>query len=650
MKRTYKYALSAVLGLGFAVPAMAQTGFSDVKDSHWAADSVNRLKLSGLVHGFKDGEYKGDRTMTRYEMASAVYAIYAKLVCFDEEVEKKIKALEARINSIKPDEAPAPPDLSDIRAAIASMKNDVGTIKAWGSDIAQLKKMSSAYSNELKSLGVDVKEMQKNISDVAARVKKLEMTPGGLNITGDANFWMGASSTANGNFGIPNQDGSFIPSNRDGAGIDNLTMLHEFALNIEDKKATVPYKAEFVVGNTIGGRNRGNIPPSGGGFGSQSYDQFNLGNRIESGNDSVWIHELTGKYRPWNLTLGRQGVRLNKFILQRPDVTSFYKQNRWDDHTFRMDGAKMGFAGDNGTIFVGQASNATDTNDFVFQPIRLRSLDVERMMGVTYDFNFSGDKGKLSASYVDFDGSGFGLMTAQSAGRGPTQNVITRQNVYGLDLNYDLGGMMLELGGGKSVGLGFTTNGGSGIAQRQGSDTQNLDTLVNSANSRWDVSLGNHTDNHSFKVGYRNVEANYVAPGDWGRIGYMRNLTDTKAFNASGSLMLNKKIGAHGWYEKGEAIAGTGSYSSWRAGVNTDLTPKWSADLTFEDTNYKGGFQGFGDGFSSKFRTLRMGYDMGAMKSFNVFWQESMLNDPDRGFPTDNSKGSFYGFQYSIKF
>ena len=476
------------------------------------------------------------------------------------------------------------------------------------------------------------------------------MTPGGLNITGDANFWMGASSTANGNFGIPNQDGSFIPSNRDGAGIDNLTMLHEFALNIEDKKATVPYKAEFVVGNTIGGRNRGNIPPSGGGFGSQSYDQFNLGNRIESGNDSVWIHELTGKYRPWNLTLGRQGVRLNKFILQRPDVTSFYKQNRWDDHTFRMDGAKMGFAGDNGTIFVGQASNATDTNDFVFQPIRLRSLDVERMMGVTYDFNFSGDKGKLSASYVDFDGSGFGLMTAQSAGRGPTQNVITRQNVYGLDLNYDLGGMMLELGGGKSVGLGFTTNGGSGIAQRQGSDTQNLDTLVNSANSRWDVSLGNHTDNHSFKVGYRNVEANYVAPGDWGRIGYMRNLTDTKAFNASGSLMLNKKIGAHGWYEKGEAIAGIGSYSSWRAGVNTDLTPKWSADLTFEDTNYKGGFQGFGDGFSSKFRTLRMGYDMGAMKSFNVFWQESMLNDPDRGFPTDNSKGSFYGFQYSIKF
>ncbi len=641
MKRTYKYALSAVLGLGLAVPAIAQTGFPDVKDSHWAADSVNRLKLSGLVHGFKDGEYKGDRTMTRYEMASAVYAIYAKLVCFDEEVEKKIKALEAKINSIKPDEAPTKPDLSDIRSAISSMKNDVGTMKAWGSDLAQLKKMSSAYSNELKSLGVDVKDMQKNIADVMSRVKKLEMAPGGINISGDANFWMGASATANGAFGIVNQDAMFIEGSSQGAGFDSLTALHEFGLNIEDNKATVPYKAEFVIGNTTN---------DGGGFGNQSYDgQYQ---RISSGNDSVWIHELTGKYRPWDVTFGRQGVKLNKFILQRPDKTSFYKNSRWDDHTFRMDGAKMGFAGENGMLFFGQASNATNTDDLVLQPIQLRTLNVERMMGATYDFKFGGDKGKISASYVDFDGSGFTVLAGQPVGRGgPGQTIITRQNVYGLDLTYDLGGMMLELGGGKSVGLGFTTNGGGDIAQQLGSDTQNLDTIINSANSRWDVAIGSRTDDHSFKLGYRNVESNYIAPGDWGRVSIFRNLTDTKAYNVSGSLKLTKKIGAHGWYEKGEAIAGVGNYASWKAGVETDLTSKWNANLTFEDTNFKGGFLGLANGASSKFRTLRLAYDMGAMKSLNVFWQDTNL-DRVNGFRSVSStgRGSFYGFQYSIKF
>ena len=642
MKRTYKYALSAVLSAGLVVPAIAQTGFPDVKDTHWAADSVNRLKLSGLVHGFKDGNYNGDKTMTRYEMASAVYAIYAKLVCFDEEIDKKIKALEAKINSIKPNESV---DLSDIKTALSDMKTEFGSMKAWGSDLAQLKKMSGAYSNELKSLGVDIKEMQKNISDVQARVSKLESAPkGGLNITGDANFWVGAQSAARGNFAF-NQDGMLILPNSTGAGIDNLTVLHEFGVNIEDKKATVPYKAEFVIGNTTNNN---------GGFGDQSYDRSNLGHGITSENDSVWIHELTGMYRPWNMTFGRQGMKLNKFILQRPDITSFYKNKRWDDHTFRMDGASMKFANDKGMLFFGQTSNATNTDDLVLQPIRLNTLNVERMMGATYDFNFSGDKGKLSASYVDFDGLGLGGVIGQPLGI--ATNRISRQNVYGLDLNYDLGGMQLELGGGKSVGQGFRITGGGGaVAQRGGSDTQNLDTLIDTANSRWDIALGSHNEDHSFKIGYRNVETNYVSPGDWGRVSVYRNLTDTRAYNVSGSMMLNKKIGLHGWYEKGTAIAGVGNYASWKAGVETDLTSKWNADFTFENTLFKGGFKTLADGAFSKFQTLKLGYDMGDMKTFSVFWQKINSDNinfiGDRGgFPTRNQGGSFYGFQYSIKF
>ena len=646
MKRTYKYALSAVLGLGLSVPAMAQTGFPDVKDSHWAADSVNRLKLSGLVHGFKDGEYKGDRTMTRYEMASAVYAIYAKLVCFNEEVDKKIKALEAKINSIKPNEAPAAPDLSDIKQALSDMKNDVGTIKAWGSDLAQLKKMSSAYSNELKSLGVDVREMQKNISDVQARVSKLEMAPKGPTISGDVNFWMAASSTGPvQNPGVLNQDGMYIPNNNSGgAGFDNLTMLQELGVTIQDKKADVPYKAEFVLGNTVN---------DGRGFGNQSYDNSTITHAITSGKDSVYIHELTGMYKPWNMTFGRQGLRLNKFVLQRPDTTSFYMNKRWDDHTFRFDGARMMFGNnDAGSIFAGTASNTQTTDGFLVQPIQLNSLAVQRIMGATYDFKFGGDKGKISASYVNFDGGLGFTFAAQKISPSPygenQTSGVTRQGVYALDLNYDLGGLQFELGGGKSTGYGVAAP-IINVAQQAGggSDTQNLDTLIASNNSRWDAAIGSHNEDHSFRLGYRNVETNYIAPGDWGRVSIFRNLTDTKAYNASGSIKLTKKVGAHGWYEKGEAIQGVGSYASWRAGVETDLTAKWSADLTFEDTDFKGGFIGIPNGASSRFRTLRLGYDKSAMKSFNIFWQQSEFNNNFRGFV---GKGDFYGFQYSLKF
>ena len=648
MKRTYKYALSAVLSACLVVPAVAQTGFPDVKDTHWAADSVNRLKLSGLVHGFKDGEYKGDRTMTRYEMASAVYAIYAKLVCFNEEIDKKIKALEAKINSIKPNEPAQSPDLSDIKTALADMRNEFGSMKAWGNDLVQLKRMSSAYSTELKSLGVDIKEMQKNISDVSARVAKLESAPKGLMITGDANFWVGGASTANGAFGVVNQDGMFIGSNPAGAGFDTLTVLHELGVTIEDKKATIPYKAEIVIGNTLNDSE---------GFGNQVYDRNNLPQQIFSAKDSVYIHELTGMYRPWDIKVGRQGVMLNKFILRRPDTTSFYMNKRWDDHTFRMDGAVMGFAGGAGSVFMGQVSNAQNTDNNPIQPIRLNTLQVQRMMGGTYDIKFGGDKGKISASYVDFDGAGTGFAFSQpfGAGRplGNVQTVISRYNVYGADLTYNTGGLNFELGGGKSIGLGFQTFGGGNTSTngKTGSDTQNLDTIIDRANGRWDVGVGSHNDDHSFHLGYRSVEANYAAPGDWGRISIFRNLTDTKAYNAMASIKVNKKIGLHGWYEKGDAIRGIGNYASWRAGIGTELTSKWDADLTFEDTDFKGGFKGIVNGSHSRFNTLKLGYDVGAMRSFNVFWQQSTLLGVGYGqFPRTEQKGDFYGFQYSIKF
>jgi hypothetical protein len=481
--------------------------------------------------------------------------------------------------------------------------------------------------------------MQKNISDVQARVAKLEMAPGGMTITGDANFWAGASATANGDSGVYNQDGMYIASNSRGAGIDNMTILHEIGLKLEDKKAQVPYVLELAVGNTMNDFD---------GFGIQTYPD-NIGQNIFAANDSVWVRAANGTYRPWALTVGRQGVKLNKFILSRPDTTSFYMQKQWDNHEYLMDGGRMAFGpGDAGTIFMGQVSNATNTDQTIFQPISFATQNVERMMGATYDFKFGGDKGKISASYVDFDGSGG--FSVNLTGRGINgQTVITRTNVYGLDLNYNFDGLMFELGGGKSVGQGFVTQGGGGGQATQGlsSDTQHLDTLIDSKNSRWDASVGSHTDSHSFKLGYRNVEQNYNAPGDWGRISIIRNLTDTKAYNASGSLKLTKKIGVHGWYEKGEAIAGAGNYSSWKAGVETDLTSKWGADFTLEDTSFKGGFQGFVNGASSKFRTLRLGYDMGESKMLNVFWQQSELNGIDR---FGDGKGAFYGFQYSIKF
>ena len=45
----------------------------DVPANHWAYEYVKDLADKGLVEGYPDGEFKGDRTMTRYEYAAIIY-------------------------------------------------------------------------------------------------------------------------------------------------------------------------------------------------------------------------------------------------------------------------------------------------------------------------------------------------------------------------------------------------------------------------------------------------------------------------------------------------------------------------------------------------------------------------------------------------
>ena len=47
--------------------------FPDVPKNHWAYEYVSALKGNGMLTGYPDGEFKGDRPMTRYEFATMLY-------------------------------------------------------------------------------------------------------------------------------------------------------------------------------------------------------------------------------------------------------------------------------------------------------------------------------------------------------------------------------------------------------------------------------------------------------------------------------------------------------------------------------------------------------------------------------------------------
>ena len=70
--------LAMALALGVTASAYAANPFSDVPAGHWAYDSVAKLAAEGVVDGYTDGAFAGDKLMTRYEMAQIVAKAMAK--------------------------------------------------------------------------------------------------------------------------------------------------------------------------------------------------------------------------------------------------------------------------------------------------------------------------------------------------------------------------------------------------------------------------------------------------------------------------------------------------------------------------------------------------------------------------------------------
>lgn len=76
MKKTLLLAMT--IAMGITASAYAANPFSDVPAGHWAYDAVNKLASEGVIEGYPDGTYGGDRLMTRYEMAQIVAKAMAK--------------------------------------------------------------------------------------------------------------------------------------------------------------------------------------------------------------------------------------------------------------------------------------------------------------------------------------------------------------------------------------------------------------------------------------------------------------------------------------------------------------------------------------------------------------------------------------------
>ena len=119
--------LAMAMALGVTASAYAANPFSDVPAGHWAYDSINKLAAAGVIEGYGDSTFGGDKLMTRYEMAQIVAKAMAKGANVDKlaaEFADELDNLGVRVANLEK-KADNVKVTGELRYKYMSMKSDV---------------------------------------------------------------------------------------------------------------------------------------------------------------------------------------------------------------------------------------------------------------------------------------------------------------------------------------------------------------------------------------------------------------------------------------------------------------------------------------------------------------------------------------------
>lgn len=121
MKKIMVLAAAAALTAG--VSALAANPFSDVSTDDWAYQAVSDLSDQGVVEGYPDGTFKGERNITRYELAQ----IIARLMAKEDQLNAEQRATLDKLAGEYADE------LANLGVRVSNLEKKVGNI-SWSGD------------------------------------------------------------------------------------------------------------------------------------------------------------------------------------------------------------------------------------------------------------------------------------------------------------------------------------------------------------------------------------------------------------------------------------------------------------------------------------------------------------------------------------
>jgi len=115
--------------------------FSDVPENSWAYDAVRQLAAAGLVTGYPDNTFKGNRPMTRYEMAvlvnRAVNAIQSKMAGGSTVKQSDLDAIKKLVDAFGPELRQVQAQLRALGTQVTAVKAEADAVKAADDQLAR---------------------------------------------------------------------------------------------------------------------------------------------------------------------------------------------------------------------------------------------------------------------------------------------------------------------------------------------------------------------------------------------------------------------------------------------------------------------------------------------------------------------------------
>jgi hypothetical protein len=480
----------------------AYAQLNDVPQNHWAYQAIRELVRLRILQGFPDGSFQPNRQVTRAEFAQAIARAYRV-------IDERIRQLEGRVNQVAPD-TPNTPQPSPLTERVRELQQAVQELQQLRSAVETLQRLAQEFEPELRQLNASVRDLRRDLDALSERLKSEERRRNRLTgdvllaVFGTHSYDKRSAFTYNGN--AINPSGKFLQS---------VGVLHELGLQVDVPiNERIDAKATFIVGNYL--------PYTREATRTADSQRLNTAAYTVGATDvTIWEAYITLPLelfgREFQAQIGRIPLKLTPYTLQRIDPDYYLDAARYDDGAFRADGARLSatFGGVNAQLFL-VSSYGIQSNTTRFFPIRFANhnasvsapVDQMAVLRLQYQFQVAETPVNLGATYM-----------AAGVGRNRTFNHITntvrpdvnRADVFALDLSAEFSGLSTAFDYAVSTLL-------RGDNRVVGSKNTAFDVRVSYPfNDRWRGTLG-----------YREIGPYFVAPGNWGRIGYLYNPSDLK--------------------------------------------------------------------------------------------------------------------------